>query len=442
MQGPQLGFLRFNELADGQGDLALSLEYDSTSQHLSIEACAPLPQDTKPVDLAAAYLSLCNSNSLSLRPYFASDSDTPLDPLDRHSTQLRPCAQAYTILDARTPLAIFAGKKYKPVALKVCPVETELPSWFCIVRNIKGNPLKDIPLLPTHPPPYQPTGHYTEERKSIIDQAHPGDFLLPNERALMHSFMSIQNAAFAWCDPERGHFREDFFPPIDIPMIPHKPWVERNIPIPPSIYEEVCRLIKIKLNAGVYEPSSSSYCSHWFCVIKKDGKSLRIVHSLELLNRVTIKHTGVTPFTDQIGEHFAGRTCSSMLDLYISYDEHGLAESSRDLTTFQSAFGALRLVTLPMGWTNSVPIFHDDVTHILQPEIPDTTVPYIDDVPIRGPETCYVLADRTEERIPPIRASVASCGSTFKASTVSCSASSTVAAPLAVPSWSYAPRRS
>ena len=154
MQGPQLRFLRFNELANGQGDLALSLEYDSTFQHLSIEACALLPQDTKPVDLAAAYLSLCDLDSSSLHSYFASDCDTSLDPLDQHSAQ--PClhALAYTILDARTPLTIFAGKKYKPVALKVCPVETELLSQFCIVCNIKGDPLKDIPLLPTHPPPY------------------------------------------------------------------------------------------------------------------------------------------------------------------------------------------------------------------------------------------------------------------------------------------------
>ena len=53
-----------------------------------------------------------------------------------------------------------------------------------------------------------------------------------------------------------------------------------------------------------------------------------------------------------------------------------------------------------MGWTNSVPIFHDDVTCILQPEIPNITVPYIDDVPIRGPAECYVLADSTEEHIP------------------------------------------
>ncbi len=35
-----------------------------------------------------------------------------------------------------------------------------------------------------------------------------------------------------------------------------------------------------------------------------------------------------------------------------------------------------------MGWTNSIPIFHDDVTFILQPEIPEFTIPYIDDVPV------------------------------------------------------------
>jgi hypothetical protein len=53
-----------------------------------------------------------------------------------------------------------------------------------------------------------------------------------------------------------------------------------------------------------------------------------------------------------------------------------------------------------MGWTNSVLIFHNDVTFILQPEIPKVTVPYIDDVPIRGPATRYIQADGTKERIP------------------------------------------
>ena len=52
-----------------------------------------------------------------------------------------------------------------------------------------------------------------------------------------------------------------------------------------------------------------------------------------------------------------------------------------------------------MGWINSIPIFHNDVTFILQPKIPDVTVPYIDDVPIRGLANTYVLSNSTEECI-------------------------------------------
>jgi Integrase zinc binding domain/RNase H-like domain found in reverse transcriptase len=89
-----------------------------------------------------------------------------------------------------------------------------------------------------------------------------------------------------------------------------------------------------------------------------------------------------------------------MLDLYVGYDERALSPSSRDLTTFQTPYGALRLTTLPMGWTNSVPIFHDDVTYILQPEIPHVTQPYIDDVPVKGPPTRYIKEDGEPETIP------------------------------------------
>ena len=83
--------------------------------------------------------------------------------------------------------------------------------------------------------------------------------------------------------------------------------------------------------------------------MKKDGVSLRLVHSLEPLNKVTIAHSGVSPATEILAAQFAGRACGAMFDLYVGYDEHTLAESSRDLTTFQTPFGALRLVTLPMG---------------------------------------------------------------------------------------------
>ena len=290
-------------------------------------------------------------------------------------------------------------KKYKPVAQKVRGIIGEMPEKFRVIRNIVGDPLENMPILSPNPPPFVPTGRYTAERKAIIDKMNPG-FLLPAERDLLHHLMMLQEAGFAWEDKERGHFREDFFPPVDMPVVPHTPWVLRNIPIPPGLYDEVCALIKKKIDAGVFEPSSSSYRSRWFCVVKKDGKSLRIVQSLEPLNAVTIQQSGVPPFTDQLAEHFAGRACGTILDLFVGYDERALAPSSRDYTTFQTPFGPHRLTTLPMGWSNSVPIFHCDVCFILQPEIPKVTRPFIDDVPIRGPATRYIMPDGEAETIP------------------------------------------
>jgi len=96
----------------------------------------------------------------------------------------------------------------------------------------------------------------------------------------------------------------------------------------------------------------------------------------------------------------AVRSCGAMLDLYVGYDEQLITESSRDYTTFQTPYGALRLVTLPMGWTNSVPIFHNDVTYILQPKIPHLTIPYINDVPVKGPKSRYIQEDGSFKTIP------------------------------------------
>jgi hypothetical protein len=41
----------------------------------------------------------------------------------------------------------------------------------------------------------------------------------------VHHLVMEQNQAFAWDENERGHFREDFFPPIVIPTVEHTPWV-------------------------------------------------------------------------------------------------------------------------------------------------------------------------------------------------------------------------
>jgi len=186
-------------------------------------------------------------------------------------------------LEEAADAACFA-KKYKPVALKVKPVLGTLPERFRIIREIMGNPLRGLPELPEHPPEFSPKGRYTAERKEKLDLGHMSNFLWPEERKLMHWVVAEQNQAFAWENNERGKFKEEYFLAIEIPTVAHVPWVERPFRILPAIHDEVCSIIKRKIDAGVYEPSNSSYRSRWFCVIKKDRKSLRIVHSLEPLN--------------------------------------------------------------------------------------------------------------------------------------------------------------
>ena len=54
--------------------------------------------------------------------------------------------------------------KYKTVDKKVRPVKTDLPPGKRIIRNMTGDPLKDMPTLPTSPPEeFVPTGRYTLE---------------------------------------------------------------------------------------------------------------------------------------------------------------------------------------------------------------------------------------------------------------------------------------
>lgn len=346
------------------------------------------PQESHPYYVRARAYPSRPTKSLGRRP-------TPLG-----ARSASPTGQARARAWPEESIEVYAKtkKKYKPVAKKVRPVASHLPEHFRIVRNRVGDPLKNMPQLDANPPPFKPTGRYTQERHDLIDEIHR-EWLSPEELRVLHDLMCKQELAFAWEESERGRFRQDMFPPVRLAVVDHVPYNERNAPVPPGIFRVLLEMIKQKIDNGVYEPSNASYRTRWFCVLKKDGK-LRIVHSLEPLNRITIQHSGVPPVLEHIAEQFGGRPCGSTFDLYVGYDEREIHPDSRDLTTFQTPFGAMRLTTLPMGWTNSVPIFHDDIAFILQPEMPDHAANYIDDVFVMGPKSAYLLEDGTPECIP------------------------------------------
>ena len=298
----------------------------------------------------------------------------------------------------QNPFIYLDALLYKKVANKTRPVATTLPENFRILRHEHPDPLNGMLPLPIHPPEFTPSNRFTNERRDKM-QLGKG-LLLPEEVKLAEWIVSSHESAFAWSDNERGAFDPQYFAPIEIPHISHIPWVLRQGPIPRGILPEVTKIIESKWKSGVYEPSSSSYNSRWFCVLKKDGKSLRLVHSLEPLNAVTIRNAAMPPYTDIVAEEFASRSIYTTLDLYVSFDQRQIHERSRDMTTFNTPLGSFRLTVLPMGWTNSPAVLQGDITHILRPEIPQWTQPFIDDVPVKGPKSRYELPDGSFETIP------------------------------------------
>jgi hypothetical protein len=209
---------------------------------------------------------------------------------------------------------------YKKVANKVRLVATTLPDKFHIVRWFHPDPLGGMMPLPTHPLAFMPTGHYTQERCDAM-KIGSDRFLWSEEVKLVKWLFAHHNQAFAWNNKERERFSEEYFDLIVILHILHIPWVLKQGPIPPGIIDKVVHIMKDKLASGVYEHSNSSYRSRWFCVLKKDGKSLRVVHSLEPLNAIAIRDASVSPMTDTLAESFACHSAYSSFDLYISFDQ-------------------------------------------------------------------------------------------------------------------------
>jgi hypothetical protein len=291
------------------------------------------------------------------------------------------------------------GFKYKKVAKRTFLVSTTTPEEFQIIRRSPPDILASLRPLPAHPPPFQPGTRYTEERMKAqkIDLA---GFLLPDKIALAHWILCKNEDGLAWGEEEKGTFSSEWFDPIKIPTIDHVPWVLKNIPLPPGIRNEVIQIIKAKIAAGTYEPSNSSYRSAWFCVLKKDRKSLRLVHNLQPLNAVTIRDASVPPNMDQMAEDFACCGCYGILDLFVAFDQRSLNNSSCNYTTFQTPLGTYRLTAIPMGYTNAAQVMQGDVSFILQDEIPNFTTPYIDDVPVKGPQMRYEQPDGSFKTIP------------------------------------------
>jgi hypothetical protein len=65
------------------------------------------------------------------------------------------------------------------------------------------DPLGLMDPLPVTPPPFTPTGRYTQEQRDAMKIGFDG-FLWPEEVKLVEWLFSYHNDAFAWNDNKRG----------------------------------------------------------------------------------------------------------------------------------------------------------------------------------------------------------------------------------------------
>jgi hypothetical protein len=165
--------------------------------------------------------------------------------------------QAYTP-EGEKKSGVVYKRKYRKAKDRIQLIVTQLPEEFRIICNITGDPLKDIPVLPTHPPNFVPGLRYTQEWHDKL-QLNPDRFLWPEEEKLVHHLVREQEDGPSWVKEEKGEFKQDFFPQVHIPTIPHTPWVYKNISIPPGLHDELVKIIRDKIVSGAYEPSNAAY---------------------------------------------------------------------------------------------------------------------------------------------------------------------------------------
>ena len=130
-----------------QGELAICVSTSISGDDPKIEAFNSLDPSTSISPHIDAYLSLsyqenlenAKNNDLSVSPQVFQLLSSVFRSEDTPNLVTSPSEGA---------LSVFAGKKYKPVALKSRAVITSVPEKFRIERNIKGDPLEGMPVLP------------------------------------------------------------------------------------------------------------------------------------------------------------------------------------------------------------------------------------------------------------------------------------------------------